>query len=147
MSMYHLQLSVVFILSIPFHQIVETWCPLLRSSSGNFGTLSPESNLIDFSETFLTPRMAGWRGPFALGHSPASAHQRPQRRTCSRLVFPAATSPLSPLFSHHNPFYIHIFPAAAAASFWKTEVFGSFIGSLGPQAPRYGAPGTFGPRA
>ena len=100
MSMYRLQLSVVFILSIPLHQIVETWCPLLRSSSGNFGTLSPESNLIDFSETFLTPRMAGWRGPFALGHSPASAHQRPQRRTCSRLVFPAATSLLSPLFSH-----------------------------------------------
>ena len=57
MSMYLLQLSVVFILSIPFHQIVEIWSPLL-SSSGNFGTLSPESNLTDFSEAFLTPRMA-----------------------------------------------------------------------------------------
>lgn len=61
--MYLLQLSVSFILSIPFHQIVETWCPLLRSSSGNFGTLSPESSLIDFSEAFLTPRTWGGGAP------------------------------------------------------------------------------------
>ena len=63
MSVYLLHLSVIFILSIPFHQIVETWCPLLRSSSGNLGTLSPESSLIDFSEAFLTPWTWGGGAP------------------------------------------------------------------------------------
>lgn len=153
MSMYLLQLSVVFILSIPFHQIVEIWSPLL-SSSGNFGTLSPESNLTDFSEAFLTPRMAveaplcsGSKAPLCSGSQSCLGTSVSAEMDMFSFGLPSCQFPSEPSLLSPQSLYSRIFPAAVTASFWETEEFGSFIGFLGPQAPRYRAPGTFGPRA
>lgn len=145
MSVYLLQLSVIFILSIPFHQIVETWCPLLRSSSGNLGTLSPESSLIDFSEHFLHLEH-GVEGPLRSGSQSCLCMSVSTEMDLLLFGLPSCRFPAEhSLLSLQSLF--HIFPVAATASFWKTEVFGSFVRSLGPQAPRYRALGSFGPRA
>ena len=131
-SLFLLQLSVIFILRIPFHQVVDTWCPLIKSFLWRCQyPLSPGSNLT--SRKHFLRQVCRVEGPVVLGHGPVSVHRHLQRWTFSRSVSPAASSPLSPLFSHHKPLlYPYLSFSCFFIPFWQTEVFGSFPGSLGP---------------
>lgn len=121
-SLFLLQLSVIFILRIPFHQIADTWCALIKSFLWRFQyPLSPGPNLTSWKHflcqvcrvegpVFLVMVLSLYIGICRDGHFLVWSPQLP--------VPHWAPSSLTT-----SPFYIHFFSSAASSSLFGKQKY------------------------